>query len=66
MTQKQSKNYGCLAVVVILVVGYIVLSIFVYVTESLEKVLENPYINYSIPALILLIIYLRTKNDKKD
>ncbi|WP_445453152.1 hypothetical protein [Flavobacterium sp. 25HG05S-40] len=64
--EHKEKNYGCLAVIVILVVGYVVLSVFVQVTETLVKVLENPFINYSIPVLILLVIHLRTKNEKKD
>lgn len=66
MQEKETKNYGCVPVIIFLVIAYAVLSLLVRTTDTLGKILENPFINYGIPVFILFIIYLRTKNDDKE
>ncbi len=64
--ENSQKNYSCLAVIVFCIVGYVALSILFELTEWLGKLLENPVINYGIPVVILIVIWMGNRSDKKD
>lgn len=59
MENKNVKNYGCISVIVALYIIYIILSAFVYVTDTIAGFLSNPIINYGIPVGIILYLIIK-------
>lgn len=66
MSKKEPKNYGCFAIILILIGLYILLSIYVKVTDFIGEILSIPLVNYGIPIVIILIIYLANRKEEKD
>lgn len=64
MEQKQ-KNYGCLAGIGFLILFYVLLKFLVVADSIITKVLSNPLVNYGLPVLILIVIIVKSTNDKK-
>lgn len=64
MEQKQ-KNYGCLAGIIFLILFYVLLNFLVVADSIITKVLSNPLVNYGVPVLILIVIIVKSTNDKK-
>ncbi len=58
---------GCLAFIIILILIFIILSVFMGITDFIGSILEYPVVYYGIPVLILIILYFSNKkNDDKS
>jgi hypothetical protein len=63
---KMTNNLkGCAKAIILFVAIFIGLKIFLSITNVLEMILSNPFINYGIPILILIIIAYRSKKSSK-
>lgn len=65
MSNKKANNYGCLSIIIALYLIYIILSVFIYVTDTIAGVLSNPIINYGIPVGIILYLIIKGSFEKK-
>ena len=68
METKKDKN-GCLKgifiLIILLIAIYIVGSAFITTTDFMGKIFSNPYINYGFPVVLLILLYIKTKNEEK-
>ena len=64
--KESKKNYGCLAIIVALIIVFISLSLINGALNLLERILSNDIVNFSIPIIILIIIYYSNENRKKE
>lgn len=65
MEKQTTKNYGCIAGIGMLILVFIVLNIYVYVSDIIEVILSNPIVIYGIPIVFLLILYIRSQIKKE-
>lgn len=68
MEIKEDKN-GCLKgifiSIIVLIAFYIVGNIYISILDFLAKIFSNPYINYGVPIILLILLYIKTKNNEK-
>lgn len=65
MENNNVKNYGCLTVIIGLIIIYYALNIFFYLTDSLAGILGNPIINYGIPVVFIIVLIFKDSFKKK-
>jgi len=66
LNSKMTNNLkGCATVIILFVAIFIGFKIFLSITNLLETILSNPFINYGIPILIFIIIAYRNKKSSK-
>lgn len=62
---EKSKNYGCLHLIGVAFVFYLILFLINTVTDYAIDILSNPFINYGIPVVLLLLLYIKSEREKK-
>ena len=57
---------GCFAVVVVFILIFIVLSVFMNITDFIGKILSCPVVYYGIPIVLFILLYYSNKRSDEE
>jgi hypothetical protein len=63
---KNENTKGCFAIIVALILIFIVLSVFMSVTDFIGKVLSYPIVYYGIPIALFIFLYYSNKKSNEE